>query len=159
MKGFTLTQPWATLVANGAKRIETRSWGTAYRGPLLIHAAKGFPEDCRDLVCDPLWRRYLRVDSWRDLPIGAALATARLTGCVSTNDSRIRARFHFSDYENHTPQTPDQLDAEFGNFGPDRFAWFLEDVKPLAQPIPLKGALGLWPVADELLATLTQAEA
>ena len=41
MKVLTLTQPWATLVAIGAKRIETRSWATKYRGPLLIHAAAG----------------------------------------------------------------------------------------------------------------------
>lgn len=32
MKALTLTQPWATLVAIQAKRIETRSWGTDYRG-------------------------------------------------------------------------------------------------------------------------------
>jgi activating signal cointegrator 1 len=44
MKAITLTQPWATLVAIGAKRIETRSWPTNYRGPLAIHAAKGFPK-------------------------------------------------------------------------------------------------------------------
>ena len=41
MKVITLTQPWATLVAIGAKRIETRSWPTRYRGPLAIHAAIG----------------------------------------------------------------------------------------------------------------------
>lgn len=41
MKGLSLTQPWATLVAIGAKRIETRIWATSYRGPLAIHAAKG----------------------------------------------------------------------------------------------------------------------
>ena len=152
MKGLTLTQPWATLVANGAKRIETRSGGTGYRGPLLIHAAKAFPADCRDLVSDPLWKHHLRVDSWRDLPIGAAVATARLTGCFSTNDARLRERFQWPDYD--TPRTPDQLDAEFGNFGPDRFAWFLEDVKPLAAPIPMKGALQLWPVLPEYLAQI-----
>ena len=43
MKALTLTQPWASLVAIGAKRIETRSWSTPYRGLLAIHAAKGFP--------------------------------------------------------------------------------------------------------------------
>ena len=42
MKALTLTQPWATLIAVGAKRIETRSWGTSYRGRIAIHAAKGF---------------------------------------------------------------------------------------------------------------------
>jgi hypothetical protein len=41
MKVLSLTQPWATLAAIGAKKIETRSWSTAYRGPLAIHAAKG----------------------------------------------------------------------------------------------------------------------
>jgi hypothetical protein len=44
MKALTLTQPWATLVAIGAKTIETRSWPTSYRGPLAIHAAKGYPK-------------------------------------------------------------------------------------------------------------------
>lgn len=38
MKAITLMQPWATLVAIGAKRLETRSWSTNYRGPLAIHA-------------------------------------------------------------------------------------------------------------------------
>ena len=40
MKALTLYQPWATLIAIGAKKIETRSWGTNYRGPLAIHAGK-----------------------------------------------------------------------------------------------------------------------
>jgi len=41
MKALTLTQPWATLIACGAKRIETRSWATDFRGRIAIHAAKG----------------------------------------------------------------------------------------------------------------------
>lgn len=40
MNALTLMQPWATLVAIGAKRIETRSWATRYRGPSAIHAAR-----------------------------------------------------------------------------------------------------------------------
>lgn len=40
MKAITLWQPWASLIACGAKTIETRSWGTPYRGPLAIHASK-----------------------------------------------------------------------------------------------------------------------
>lgn len=43
MRAITLTQPWSSLVARGQKKIETRSWQTSYRGPLAIHAAKGFP--------------------------------------------------------------------------------------------------------------------
>src|SRR5580765_8422282 len=40
MKILSLHQPWASLVAIGAKRYETRSWKTDYRGPIAIHAAK-----------------------------------------------------------------------------------------------------------------------
>ena len=47
MKALSLTQSWATLVTIGAKKLETRSWPTYYRGPLLIHAAKGFPPAAR----------------------------------------------------------------------------------------------------------------
>lgn len=41
MKVITLKQPWATLVAEGLKRYEFRSWKIAYRGEILIHAGKG----------------------------------------------------------------------------------------------------------------------
>ena len=49
MRALSLTEPWATLVAIEAKRIETRSWQTGYRGELLIHAAKNYPGWARAL--------------------------------------------------------------------------------------------------------------
>jgi len=36
MKALSLHQPWASMVATGAKTIETRRWPTDYRGELLI---------------------------------------------------------------------------------------------------------------------------
>lgn len=36
MKALSLKEPWASLVASGEKIIETRTWPTQYRGPLLI---------------------------------------------------------------------------------------------------------------------------
>ena len=47
MKAVTLYQPYASLVAIGAKKFETRSWKTSYRGPLAIHA--GVSEKYLDL--------------------------------------------------------------------------------------------------------------
>ena len=41
MKILTLKQPWATLVAEGYKKYEFRTWKTNYRGEILIHAGKG----------------------------------------------------------------------------------------------------------------------
>lgn len=51
-RALSLWQPWASLIAVGAKAVETRGWSTPYRGLLAIHAAKttkGFdtlPGDC-----------------------------------------------------------------------------------------------------------------
>jgi hypothetical protein len=41
MKALSIRQPWAWLIVNGYKDIENRSWATKFRGPVLIHAAKG----------------------------------------------------------------------------------------------------------------------
>jgi hypothetical protein len=40
ISAISLKQPWAALVASGAKTVEIRTWRTARRGPVLIHAAK-----------------------------------------------------------------------------------------------------------------------
>lgn len=45
MKAITIIQPWATLIAIGAKRFETRSWATTHRGPIAIHAGKKIDRD------------------------------------------------------------------------------------------------------------------
>lgn len=40
MKALSVKQPWAKMIASGAKTIETRKWCTEYRGPLLIVSSK-----------------------------------------------------------------------------------------------------------------------
>ncbi|MXZ44830.1 MAG: ASCH domain-containing protein [Gammaproteobacteria bacterium] len=40
MKALSVKQPWANLIADGRKTIETRTWTTPYRGPLLIVSSK-----------------------------------------------------------------------------------------------------------------------
>lgn len=54
MYGLTLTEPWATLVAEGIKRIETRSWKTNKVLPIAvaIHAGKSLPEYAADAIRD-----------------------------------------------------------------------------------------------------------
>lgn len=39
MKVISIKEPFATLIRNGDKKIETRSWKTHYRGELFIHAS------------------------------------------------------------------------------------------------------------------------
>lgn len=36
IKALSVHQPWASMIAAGTKKIETRTWGTHFRGDLLI---------------------------------------------------------------------------------------------------------------------------
>lgn len=40
MRALTIRQPWASFVASGVKRYETRGWSTDWRGVLAVHAGK-----------------------------------------------------------------------------------------------------------------------
>jgi hypothetical protein len=138
MRALTLTQPWATLVALGAKRIETRSWHTKYTGPIAIHAAKGFPRWAKETCWTDPFASLLRpvlenaISTWNDpllLPTGAVLATANLDGCRFTSDV--------------VGQISEQERA-LGDYSAGRYAWFLSDVKVFYPPILATGAQGLW---------------
>jgi hypothetical protein len=146
VKAITLIQPWATLVAIGAKTIETRSWRTEYSGPLAIHAAKTMPAWAKDLcVTEPFLSALLGVKlagnnpvpMIGDFPLGCVVATCELVGVVPANVrwSAGGARFKLP---------PDEPELSFGDYSPGRFAWLLASIKPLPEPIPARGALGLW---------------
>lgn len=135
---LTLTQPWATLVAIGAKRVETRSWSTPYRGYLGIHAAKGFPRDAIELCFTEPFRRYLKGRRPSELPRGELICVARLQSVVPTRN----VQSWISEDE-----------RAFGDYSDGRFAWVMGAPPPHALPahIPLRGSLGLWtPPADVL---------
>lgn len=76
MKALTLTQPWATLVAIGAKCIETRGWSTDYRGPGTVAAVGG---DYAGSVALPGWRFAGNNGSRAGLPA----VVRRVSGSVS----------------------------------------------------------------------------
>ena len=41
MRVLSIREPYATLIKNKIKYIETRSWNTHYRGEIYIHSCKG----------------------------------------------------------------------------------------------------------------------
>ncbi len=83
------------------------------------------------------------------LPLGAIVAIARLVACVSTN---FPASFGFAN--TYKQPARDTFEHAFGDYSPNRFMWFLEDVIALPVPIPCKGALSLWDVPSEIDAKL-----
>lgn len=146
MKALTLTQPWATLVAIGAKRIETRSWSTSYRGPLAIHAAKGYPCWARGTCDEGPFRKALGNLDPQGLHCGYVLATATLVAIVPTEAviefSFDRGVFLGELLTEGFPLSPEEL--AFGDYAEGRYAWLLKGVKPLPVPVPARGRLGLW---------------
>ena len=121
MKCLTVRQPWASLMFAG-KDVENRSWPTAHRGRLAIHAGTNLaPEDQRRralaLAGDgdeaPDWLRHMH-----DLPRGFVLGTVELVDVVEGYDSIW------------------STDAIY--------QWVLADPVPLAEPVPAAGRLGLW---------------
>ena len=127
MKALTLTQPWASLVALGYKRVETRSWRTQYRGPIAIHAAKGFPTEARRFA--EVERAIGRVPA--RIPRGAVVCIIDLVDCQPAEEVALR----ISGLERH-----------LGDYAPSRWAWLFDPVslRSLPNPIPARGALSLW---------------
>lgn len=159
MKALSLTQPWATLVAIGAKKIETRSWSTPHRGWLAIHAAKGLgsvggPSGLIDLCLSEPFQTALAkggaglIVPGSDLPLGAVVAVAHLhrVGRIGRRGEDVILNGF------DLPIVGDEL--AFGDYAPGRYGWALTSVWALAEPIPCRGALGLWDVPADVLARI-----
>ena len=80
MKALTIWQPYASLIGAGIKKIETRSWYTTYRGPILIHSGqrpmrwilKHSAEESLDVAIETFG-----MDDFMKLPTGRAICDLR----------------------------------------------------------------------------------
>lgn len=157
MKALTLTEPFGTLVAIKKKSIETRSWRTSYTGALAIHSAKGYGSEAElSMTCfrDPFYSALMdyppfaeevqasaRRKKWiKDVfPLGCVVATCNLVACVPTEMLDPGDTVFAVSVQKLSDQ-----ELQFGDFSKGRWGWLLKDVKMLPEPIPAKGALGLW---------------
>ena len=164
MKAISLWQPWASLIAAGAKTIETRSWAPpkAIIGQrIAIHAAKRKPtsddlEVLQNLDKMPVgFMRHpqfgsIMPDGRGRMALGQVLATAVLADAWQvSNDSTptiyddgypmvYQARDIFDNADKCAKADP------YGDFGVGRWLWFLEDIQKLDPPVPEKGHQGFW---------------
>ena len=157
MRGLTLLEPWASLMADGHKTIETRSWSTKYRGLVAIHSSKnkkGVDGTMTRLAYDAGWNdRKLRsfmslVEEW---PGGRVIAVGKLVECFSTNDISGQAKC-IERGSNLTELM--RLERFFGNYSADRFCWLFQDIRRIQHPFDKRGSLGLWKFDADMAATL-----
>ena len=175
MKGVTLTQPWASLIALAAshpdmgKKLETRGWAPSYRGPLAIHAAKslrpigGWTGLASLLEEDPFYgaihvlvgaapNTFSGADLADMLPLGKIVAVTRLVGCYKTP---IKAgTFCLMPTGQQLP--PDEPERSYGNYAPDRRVWLLNDIRAITHPVNCSGSRGLWNVPPSVEAEIAR---
>lgn len=169
MKAISLWQPYASLIACGAKPFETRDWAPpeAMIGkPIAICAAKKIDKDIVQFVEDLMYGQHpdggfdlahkldatmsLTPDSLMGLfgmavmPIGCVVATAVLDGAFQLGEksdltARPAARVVKRMISRHVPECFTVRYDDFGDYSPGRWAWLLRDIKPLNPPIPVRG--------------------
>jgi activating signal cointegrator 1 len=138
MKALSVSQPFASLVILAVKRLETRPWHTDYRGPLVIHASKTFPEAAKMLCQQNPWRAALDdvgVDIWSRLPRGCLVGVVDLVNCVRAEK--------FGEVPPH--------EQALGFFAPGQWVWHFANARALRPTPPWRGRLGLFDVPDELI--------
>ena len=122
MKVLTIRQPWASLIINGYKKYEFRSWKTNYRGKILIHTS------CR--------RELENIDRFSKYKLtyidGAIIGEATLTSCIPVDKEFEEELMIINPLvyrkSKHTR----------------KYAWKLENIIKYDNPIYCKGRLGIW---------------
>jgi hypothetical protein len=155
VRALTIKQPWAFFVAHCGKSCENRPRQMRYRGPLAIHAGaySGWDRAAEsDLTALAAWREYAtvpatgrlaapltRANAFPYFTFGAVIAMAVATGCHHSDECML----------------PEHLVPPGGYTGCSRWAvrgqWHIElaDVRTLPEPVPCRGALGLWHLPPE----------
>lgn len=121
--GLTLQQPWAWAICEAGKRIENRRWKPwCPKGTYLaIHAGKGWDKQ------------------------GAAWLISQMAGALDV-PTQAEAAQGIVAVARLGEVVQDSQDEWF--MGP--FGWRLHDVEVLPQPVPCRGAQGLWKLPEDV---------
>lgn len=121
LKVISIKEPWASLIINGYKKYEFRSWKTNYRGLVLIHASKGTDKEASKFTS-------LNLDYQNGFIIGEAV----ITDCIPVTE----------EFElDLVKENALVYESAVGRGG---YAWKLDNIKIYNKKIPVKGKLGLW---------------
>lgn len=124
MKVLTIKQPFASLIVNGYKEYEFRTWKTKYRGEFLIHAGLGVDKSAMEKF----------KDFKLDYPTGCIIGKVTLTDCIEIDSSaremlKSKESIVYDSIIKHT---------EWKGYG-----FKMENIKKI-DPIYVKGKLSFW---------------
>lgn len=168
MRILTVKQPWAWAIIHGGKDVENRVRNIAgsYRGPVAIHAGLAFDDSSWDSeTMGPRLITMLERGEEVEFTPGAILGVVDLVGVHDNPGCYYRDQQRLLDlYKNDREQFNKIPDAGAGGIigrtrycspwaldeGATRFHLELANPRPLATPIPFKGALGLRKLPTEI---------
>ena len=117
MKVISIKEPYATLIYDKKKKIETRSWKTNYRGELYIHASKSkinkkklIDKDINNLIDE------------NNFNYGKIICKCILKDCIYMDEEFINNIKNTEEYK-------------LGYYEIGRYAWILDDIKQLDEKI------------------------
>lgn len=121
MKVITLKQPWATLVVEGYKKYEFRSWKYNYRGKIYIHAGKGIDKEAMEKI------KHLNLE----FPSQKIIGTVEINDCILLTEE-INLRISL---ENN---------LLYGNKNRKGYAWVLQNAHKIDIEKTISGKQGIW---------------
>jgi hypothetical protein len=126
-KILTLREPFASLIKEGIKHVETRSWKTNYRGEIYIHAGKA-KVDLKDERINAL----INLLTDKEMKYGYIILKANLVDCVYMTPEYIR------EIEKNNKEYMS------GRYSEGRYGWVLENIEIIEKPVLVNGQLGIW---------------
>lgn len=133
MKALSVKYPWSSAILHAGKDVENRGWETRFRGRVLIHTGK---QPDNQVLNHPRWSNWLLrkgalAPNW---PMGAIAGTVEVYDC----------------------QPGDMCQLEWANGS--EWAWLLREPRIFREPVPYRGALGLFDVPDDVVAEALASE-
>lgn len=123
MKALSIKEPWASLVVDGYKTIEVRTWSTGFRGWLAVHASS-----------KPVagWLQWMLEEHHEKIPalgyaFGAVIGAVRVIDCRPLSDD----------------DEPAAMCECAGLEG------LIVDAAVRIEPVTARGALSLWELTGE----------
>lgn len=132
MKVLTLKQPWATLVAEGIKKYEFRSWKTNYRGKILIHAGAKVDKEAM--------KKFAGLNL--TFPSKKILAEVEIVDCLFLDDELNK-------------KIISENNIAYGNKKREGYVWMLDNIKKINYEKEINGKLGLWNYDEGLIKNKT----
>lgn len=165
LRALTMYPEHAECFRLGLRTIETRGRHVAYRGLLAIHAGKRDP-DSPPARNDPVSQVAMAaIPHGNPITTGAIVAVGPLVECAPIigpgDDSYVpcivRNGLALQWFPEHGPTRDIRGELWLGDFTPGRYGLLIDPVIPLPEPVPCRGAQGLWTVPADVEAAVREA--